>query len=121
MTGWTLSLIVACLLVASSTCSFGQQLDEYPDSALTLTQWKQRVEEARHRAEQFAANARGHAESSPPSEWKEAEIAGQRALHDPSLQRGDIIATNRGFVVFVGRENDNYSGRFLPAPDPRLP
>jgi len=27
-------------------------------------------------------------------------------MNDPSLQRGDIIATSQGFLVFVGRDSE---------------
>jgi hypothetical protein len=40
-------------------------------------------------------------------------------MNDPSLQRGDIIATSQGFVVFVGRENEEHEPDFLPAPNPQ--
>jgi hypothetical protein len=55
----------------------------------------------------------------PPSEKGEAEAASQRALNDPSLQHGNIIATGHGVFVFVGREAGHQPNDFLPAPDPR--
>jgi len=117
MTVWTSSLIAAWLLIASSAYCFGQQPDDFPDSALTPEQWKLRVEAARRRAEEFVANAR--MEAPPPSEKEEAEAASRRALNDPSLQHGDIIVTGQGFVVFVGREEQHQPNDFMPASDPR--
>jgi hypothetical protein len=119
MTIWTSPLILAFSLIASSACCFSQQLDDFSDSALTRDEWKIRVEEARRRAEEFVANARIQATIPPLSETEEAEAASQRALNDRSLQHGDIIATGRGFVVFVGREEGHQPNDFLPAPDPR--
>lgn len=92
---------------------------DFSDSALTREQWQQRVEDARRRSEEFVANARMQAAIPPPSEKEEAEAAARRALDDPSLQHGDIIATGQGFVVFVGREEEHQPHDFLPTPDLR--
>jgi hypothetical protein len=43
----------------------------------------------------------------------------RRALDDPSLQKGDVVATSRGLVVFVGSDGEEHQpGAFLPVPDP---
>ena len=48
---------------------------------------------------------------------EDIEAADQRVMNDPSLQRGDIIATSKGFLMFVGRDNDKREAEdFLPAP-----
>jgi hypothetical protein len=40
-------------------------------------------------------------------------------MNDPSLQRGDIIATSQGFFVFVGRDTEERQpGDFLPTEKP---
>ena len=120
MTNWTTALIVACSLIASSACCFSQQPEDFSDAALTREQWQQRVENARRHSEEFVANARMQAAIPPPSEKEEADAAGQRAMNDPSLQRGDIIATSQGFLVFVGRDSEERQpGDFVPAPSPR--
>jgi hypothetical protein len=119
MTIWTMPLIAAWSLIASSACCFSQELEDFSGSALTREQWQQRVEDARHRSEEFVANARIQAIVPAPSEKEEAEAAGQRAMNDPSLQHGDIIATGQGFVVFVGREEEHQPNDFLPTPDLR--
>jgi hypothetical protein len=111
MTIWT--------LIASSACCFSQEMESSPDAALTREQWQQRVEDARRRSEEFVANARMQAAIPSPSEKEETELADRRAMNDPSLQRGDIIATGRGFVVFVGREEDHHPNDFVPAPNLR--
>jgi hypothetical protein len=108
-------------MVASSACSFSQQSEDFPDSALTREQWQQRVEGARRRSEEFVANARTQSAIPPPSEKEEADAASQRAMNDPSLQRGDVIATRQGFVVFVGREEEHQPNDFVPTPDLRYP
>jgi hypothetical protein len=117
-------LVVACSLMASSACCFTQEqeLENFPDSALTGEQWQQRVQDARRRSEEFVANARRQTADPTPSDREDAEAADQRAMNDPSLQRGDIVATSKGFLVFVGRDSEQrHPGDFLPAPNPRHP
>jgi lysozyme family protein len=122
MTLRTTALLVAWSLLASSAYCFAQDLEAFPDSALTAQQWQQRVQEARRRSEEFVANARTQTASLPSSGKDDAEAADQRAMNDPSLQRGDIIATSQGFVVFVGGDSEERQpGDFLPAPNPRYP
>jgi hypothetical protein len=80
-----------------------------------------RVEQARRRAEELVVNARMHAAiPPPPSEKEEAEAASQRALNDPSLQHGGIIATGQGFFVFVGREAGAPAQRLLAGSGPEI-
>jgi hypothetical protein len=110
------ALIVACSSILSPVGCFGQEQESFADSALTREQWQQRVEEARHRAEEFVANARTRPAIPPPSEKEEADAAGIRAMNDPSLQPGDIVATGHGLVVFVGRNEEHRPEDFLPAP-----
>jgi hypothetical protein len=112
-------LAVAWLLMASAMSSWAEEPESSPDSVLTAEQWRERVQEARHRSEEFVANARSHAADPPSSDKEDAIAADQRAMNDPSLQQGDIIATSRGFVVFVGRYEEHQPNDFLPAPDQR--
>jgi hypothetical protein len=71
------------------------------------------------RAEEVVANARMQGVIPPPSQKEEADAASQRAVNDPSLLPGDIVATGQGFVVFVGREEERQPNDFVPAPDLR--
>jgi hypothetical protein len=120
MTLRTTALLVAWSLLASSGYCFAQELEDFPDSALPNEQWQQRVQDARRRSEEFVAKARTQTADPAPSDKEDAEAADQRAMNDPSLQRGDIIATSQGFLVFVGRDSDERQpGDFLPAPSPR--
>jgi hypothetical protein len=122
MTLRTTGLLVVWALSASSGYCFAQESENFPDSALTAEQWQLRVQDARRRSEEFVAKARTQAADPPPSDETDAKAADQRAMNDPSLQRGDIIATSQGFVVFVGRDSDERrSSDFLPAPTPRNP
>jgi hypothetical protein len=117
----TLALLVTWLLMAS-TWSIAQVLQDSPNSGLTVEQWPRRVQDARCRSEEFVANARNQTPDPQASAMDDAEAADQRAMNDPSLQRGDIIATSKGFLVFVGPDNDKRQpGDFLPTPDLAVP
>jgi hypothetical protein len=112
------SQLIACLLLLVAPAAYAQELEDFPDSALTGEQWQQRLLEARRRSEQFVANARNQAVDPPPSDKEEAEVADQRVMNDPSLQRGDIIATSKGLFVFVGRDSEAHQpGDFFPVPN----
>lgn len=108
--------MVACSLIASTACCFGEEPEDFSGAALSREQWQQRVEDARRRSEEFVAKARMQGAMPPPSDKEEAEAAGQRAMNDPGLQHGDIIATGQGFVVFVGRDEQHQPKDFLPTP-----
>jgi hypothetical protein len=96
MTIWTTALIVAWSLIASSACCFGQEA-----------------------AEEFVAKAHMQAAIPAPSEKEEAEAAGERAMNNPTLQHGGIIATGQGFVVSLGGRKGISPKDFLPTPDLR--
>lgn len=114
-----MALLVGWSLLQPSGYGFAQDLENFPDAALTSEQWQQRVQDARRRSEEFVANARTQT-ADPPSDKEDAEAADQRAMNDPSLQRGDIIATSQGFLVFVGRDSEERQpGDFVRAPSPR--
>jgi hypothetical protein len=124
MTLRTVALLVSCALLASSPYCFAQELETFPDSALTKEQWQRRVQDARRRSEKFVASARTQTSDPLPSDRdrEDAEAADQRAMNDPSLQPGDIIATSRGFLVFVGHDSEEHQpSDFLPAPKPQHP
>jgi hypothetical protein len=122
MTLRTTAFLFACTLLASSGHCLAQEAEDSPDSALTSEQWQQRVQDARRRSEQFVANARTQSAEPPISAKEDAEAADRRAMNDPSLQRGDIIATSQGLLVFVGNDREERRpSDFLPAPSPRAP
>jgi hypothetical protein len=74
------------------------------DATLNLEQWQQRVEEARRRSQEFVANARRQAgRRRPLPDFQETEAI-DRAIKNPTLRLGDIVATKQGFVRFIGRE-----------------
>jgi hypothetical protein len=117
---WTVMVLAAWSLAATSACCFGQEAEGTADTTLTREQWQQRVEEARRRSEEFVANARTQNLIPPPPDQEEKEAA-DRAMNDPSLQQGDIVATGKGFVVFVGRDEQHKPSDFISTPDQRHP
>ena len=118
---WTIFVVVWSLL-ASMAIGFAQEFENFPDAEITSDQWQQRVQDARRRSEQFVANARTQVLEPLSTDKEEAEASDQRAMNDPSLQRGDIISTSKGFFVFVGRDsNGRHASDFLPLQNPHSP
>jgi hypothetical protein len=124
MASWIAVLLVTALLAASPRDCFAedtpQATPDHPADLLTREQWQQRVETARRRSEGFLANARTQAQSSPPPEPLQTE-ASERVVNDPTLRPGDIVATDRGFFVFVGRDEEHQSADFVPVPKRHIP
>jgi hypothetical protein len=115
------ALLIGGCLTAAPQCVSSQEVDDFPDSSLSPEQWQQRIAEARRRSEEFVANSR--AKTVPPQqpEQKDAEAA-DRAMNDPSLREGDLVATGKGFVVFVGRDEMHQPQDFRSAgPPPQSP
>ncbi|MGY4626735.1 hypothetical protein [Bradyrhizobium sp. USDA 4486] len=86
-----------------------------PDSHISRQDWKRRIEQARSRAEQARREWRQNAPlrtfvSDPPE-----KIATERVLSDDTLQPGDIVSTDKGFFVFLGRSGaDRQAADFAP-------
>jgi hypothetical protein len=126
MASWIAVLIAAALMTASPWRCLAQDTlqttPDHPDGALTREQWQARVEAARRRSEDFIANARTQTPppSPPASNPLEAE-ASDRVVNDPTLRPGDIVATDRGFFVFVGRDEEHQSSDFVPIPKRHVP
>jgi len=114
------ALLLTCSLIATPVSCIAQGGDDFPDSTLSREQWSHRVDEARRRSEEFVANARTQGGSALPSNFEETEAI-ERAMHDPSLQQGDLVATGRGFFVFTGREERHQPSDFVPAQNPTGP
>lgn len=54
----------------------------------------------------------------PPSFEQQQSVAAEMAKNDGLLRQGDIIATDRGFLVFKGVAADGYTNEFAPLPNP---
>lgn len=130
MAFWIAILAVTGFLAASPWHCFAQDTPAAPDGTpdslaspdgtLTREQWQQRVEAARRRSEDFVANARTQTPVAPPPDRSETE-ASDRVVNDPTLRHGDIVATGRGFFVFIGRDEEHQSSDFLPVPNRHIP
>ena len=71
----TMVLLVGWSLLQPSGYSLAQDLENFPDAALTSEQWQQRVQDARRRSEEFVANARTQTADPAPSDKQDAEAA----------------------------------------------
>lgn len=91
--------------------------------------WKDRVAEAKWRAERARQNAReefarrraeGASVGSDEFEERQARENSEAALNDPDLQSGDIVSTMNGMLMFKGRRGaDRTPADFAPyAPTP---
>ncbi|WKA30558.1 hypothetical protein [Bradyrhizobium roseum] len=102
------ALLLICLLAAPARCP----AQESADSNLSQEEWRQRVDQARRRTDDFVATARSRkADSFSADDLKKEAI--DRARRDPTLRQGDIVATDRGFEMFVGNEEYRQPGDFV--------
>jgi hypothetical protein len=87
-----------------------------PQTLITRSEWKQRVEEARARSRAFLAKARAGLIKPPHRTDKErASEASDAAMNDQSLRQGDIVSTTNGLLVYTGRNDTD------PKPDDFMP
>ena len=86
-----------------------------PTRNLSQEEWRQRVNEARRRSDDFVANARSR-KADPFSADDLRKEAIERARRDPTLRQGDIVATDRGLEMFVGNEESRQPSDFVPVP-----
>jgi hypothetical protein len=54
----------------------------------------------------------------PPTREEAARAAAEMAMNDNLLRKGDIVATDRGFVVFRGLAADGITNEFAPVANP---
>ena len=106
------ALLLICVLAAPALCR-AQESPDSPDAKLSQEDWRRRIDEARRRTDEFVANARSRkADPFSADELRKESI--DRARRDPTLRQGDIVATDRGFEMFVGNEEGRQSGDFVP-------
>jgi hypothetical protein len=65
-----------------------------------------------------AALALERIKKKPPTPAETERIASDEAMNDGTLQKGDIIRTDRGFFVYRGIGPDGYTGDFAPVANP---
>jgi hypothetical protein len=115
MNASVVTLLILCLLAAPARCAAQESADS-ADANLSQEDWRQRVDQARRRTDDFVANARSRkADPFSAEDLKKEKI--ERARRDPTLRQGDIVATDRGFEMFVGNEESRQSGDFVAVPN----
>lgn len=108
------ALLLICLLAAPARCPAQESADP-ADASLSQEEWRRRIDEARRRTDEFVANARNR-KTDPFSAEDLRKESIERARRDPTLRQGDIVATDRGFEMFVGNDDSRQSGDFVPVP-----
>jgi hypothetical protein len=110
-----IALLPLWFLTALPPC-VGQEAEEFPDQSLSREEWQQRVQDARRRSEEFVATAREQRPDTPITSAQKDQETTDRALNDPTLQQGDVISTGKGFVVYVGRDEEHRPNDFATTP-----
>jgi hypothetical protein len=68
----------------------------------------------------FEAEAQEHGriKSKRPTQAEADHMASESAINDSILRKGDIVVTDRGFLMFRGFLADGTTGDFVPVPNP---
>jgi hypothetical protein len=64
------------------------------------------------------AQEHGRLKRKPPNSSEADRIASELVMNDSLLQKGDIVVTDRGFLMFLGLASDGYTYEFAPVPSP---
>ena len=115
-------LIAVCLLLCGN--GWAQDGIDGPSSTEDVfseparEQWLARVAEAKRRAREFALEQRMRTPASAADLSAEQErLASESVMNDSSLQRGDIVSTNKGLFVFRGAtDQEHREGDFVALP-----
>lgn len=118
-----LATLVAIVSVTIATSSKAQDAIENPtvDEAvppeISREGWRERVLEARRRSREAALERRNNPERYAITPEDPGRVATERVLNDDSLQRGDIVSTDKGLFVFRGRvDQPRRPDDFVPLP-----
>ena len=65
-----------------------------------------------------AGEEHGRIKKKPPTPAEADRIASDMVMNDGSLQKGDIVSTDRGFFLYRGLGPDGYSSDFVRVPNP---
>ena len=65
-----------------------------------------------------AATALERIKKKPPTSAEAERMASDQAMNDGTLQKSNIVRTDRGFFVFRGIGADGYSNDFVPVANP---
>jgi hypothetical protein len=64
------------------------------------------------------AQDHGRIKKRPPTPAEAERIVSDMAMNDGTLQKGDIVATDRGFFLYRGLGADGITNDFVPVPNP---
>jgi hypothetical protein len=88
-------------------------LKEAEETILARQQWQEHVRAEKRRIRELAVQRRLHPEVE--TVVSQERKASERALNDMTLQRGDIVVTDKGSFVFIGNaEEERMPGDFVP-------
>ena len=65
-----------------------------------------------------AAQEHGRIQGMRPTQAEADRMASESAINDSILRKGDIVATDRGFLMFRGFLADGLTADFAPIPNP---
>lgn len=65
-----------------------------------------------------SADEHGRIRRKPLTPAEAERMASDMAMNDGILQKGDIVATDRGFFLFRGLRSDGITNDFVPVPNP---
>jgi hypothetical protein len=65
-----------------------------------------------------AAQEHGRVKWKRPTQAEADHLAAESAITDSILRKGDIVVTDRGFLMFRGFLADGTTGDFVPVPNP---
>jgi hypothetical protein len=104
-------VVIVCQLVTVGDYACAEDLES--DSAASKSQqevtsnrqaWQEYVRDEKRRIQELAAQRRPSGFQDPvASVYGQDRWASERALNDITLERGDIVVTDRGAFVFKGR------------------
>lgn len=100
--GFALTCPCLCLAQAEPERSLNDYLPS-SEPEVSRDEWRQRIDDARQRAKEVSRERREHPELYKPVPEDPDLVATERLLNDDSLQRGDIVSTKKGMLVYQGR------------------
>ena len=112
MTRLLASIIMVCEAALYSTRGGSQELQNVDSHSMgqketSREEWQAQIKSARERVETIRRERKIFI--APPLTQPDLDQeASRRALEDDSLQRGDIVSTNRGMFRFEGNSNKEY-------------
>lgn len=64
------------------------------------------------------AQEHGRVKKKPPNVTEAERIVSDSVMNDGTLQKGDVVVTDRGFFLYRGLAPDGFSYDFAPVPNP---